>query len=1460
MIPVSLSFLQRLTFRVWSELALKSCSPGIRKNKDRRARSLIHTALALASFALLSFPAQSENYRLQKSVRFENITVEQGLPATRFLSTTQDKYGFMWFATDIGLVRYDGYEFIIYQNDPDDPASLPSNRATVVYMDSQNTLWVGTDAGLSRYNHDKDSFTNFRHNPKDPLDPGAPIVRIHEDHEGILWLGHFIAGSWFAGLSAFDQRKGSFTSYRHDPNDDQSLPPGTVMNIQEDRSGLLWIGTYVPAGGGGLARLDRTTNSFYRFPDCGPEQSTCPQRAPGTVLPPDFRTGGIYEDGSGNMWFNGSGSGLIKYDRQSNVYHRFICDPENPDGGVAQAIAGNIIEDDGGRLWFDDRFLGLTSFNPVSGACNHYRHDPADPSSIGIAQNEFLDLFQDNNGTVWVAGTTDNLSKFDPNSSLMAGYKIEPGLPANSSGHHVFSLAEDEDGVLWVGSQGGGLSRIDRATGKVKRYRHDPDDPGSLHSERVTKLYFDRAGTLWLGTRNGLSRFEITTETFQFYPIDPGVADPDTYRANDVEIESIAEDAEGNLWLAASAAVIRLNPDTGEVIRYRANPDEPGTLRGDWFISLWIDKDDTVWIGSTTGLNHLEPRSQSITYYVHDPEDLNSISYGLVHEIVRDQDDIIWVATATGLDRFEPVGGIFTHINDSKGDPFGEIFQVIPDGRGYLWIDTLNRGFLRVNPATGETRSFNENSGLSENAAEFSRPGLLSSRGEVIIATDGGLNFLDPDNLPGFEREPVVVFTDFLLNNTTVPVSGAKRETPLSASIHTSPEIELTYRDYLFSFEFAAPGYKYPRDLRYAYMLEGFDKDWIETGFDRRIATYTSVPPGDYLLRLKAAGINTGWNEDHTTIRIRILPPWWQTWWAYSLYAIVFMLALFGYIQLRTRNLRHRARLLKQTVEERTAQIREHEQQIQHQAEDLEELLHLKEKLITNISHEFRTPLTLILGPVQRLLQNAGNQRDASQLKLIKRNSQRLLRLVNQLLGLAHLGADQPLVRSAQPVSTTVDAITESFQPLAEDKGLQLNVERNDELWANCAPDALEKILLNLLSNAIKYTPAGGSITISTRPGENNMVEVSVSDTGIGIPEAEQSAVFERFHRLGNGGETIPGAGIGLALVKELVLAHDGEVSLVSQPGRGTTFTVRLPRCEAGLPRVDKAGKASNGEAMTLELEAMETLAGRPETEPVTEENSKPLLLIVEDNTDLQHYLVELLSDSYQCLVAGDGEEALEVAFEHIPDLVLLDLMLPKLDGFQVSHALKEDERTSHIPIIMLTARDDRDSRMESWKEKVDGYLTKPFDDDELRMRIANLLEIRDILKCRFSSQFFAETNHDHVAGQKENGFLIKLEQVLENCHSEPGFGASQMASEMYMSARQLQRKLKAVTGHHPAEFLRSYRLRKARGLLQEGMQVGLTADTVGFSSPTYFTSCFKAQFGVTPSEFQSSRASVRSI
>ncbi len=1133
---------------------------------------------SLFCFVLLSLIFSPHIQAWQKNIRFENITVKNGLPGGQLYAAAQDRQGFMWFASDNGLIQYDGYSYKLIRNIPGRPDSLLSNRVVSVYIDSEETLWVGTVEGLSRYDPDRQSFTHFRHDPGNPESLGsAEVQSIVEDQQGVLWLGHWPLHNGTPTVSALDRQTGIFTRFHHIPDDPNTLPAGVVTKLLVDRSGVLWVGTYAWDGKPGLAYFDRESKTFRRLFDCSPNALQCAQPAGPGDRTEDFQIGGIHEDERGYFWFSGSGNGLIRYDRTSNTYTRLVCHPGEPGKGTGKRVSGNIIEDKNGLLWYDDRYRGLTSYDPGTKTFNHYVHDPADPFSFGIDDKNPSPLYQDRSGMVWAIGLDGNLSRFDPGSLVVGHYKHEPGTANSLSNDIVSGIVEDENGILWVLHLHHGLRRVDRTTGIVTAYQHD-----AINVNGFNALHLDRAGTLWLGTNSGISRFDRSTGRFTDYPFNLAGENRGKTQGANLHVSAISEDARGNLWLGSVSRLSYFEAGSGEFTHFRSDPDQPGALRGAAFAALLLSADETLWIGGSDGLSRLDPVSRQFTHYVHDPENPDSISSNRVWAILQGKDGALWIGTETGLDHFDPAGNVFSHVVDGRGDTLSTFHAIVPDAQGNIWVSTYSGGLFKLDPVTGHTSAYDADDG-------FTRlfKGVLGRSGELIWGAADGIYIFDPEKLPDHREDPVVVFTEFRLSNQPVPVSDEANKTPLSRSIVNTTDITLTHLDNLISFEFAVPGYRHPNVARYAYRLEGYDKDWIGTDADRRIATYTHTPPGNYVLRVKAAGKDGAWGDKQAAIRISILPPWWQTWWACSLYVITFVLALFGYIRLRTRNLRHRARLLRQTVAERTAQIREREQQIVHQAEDLEELLHLKEKLITNISHEFRTPLTLILGPVQRLLQRADNQQDASQLKLIKRNSQRLLRLVNQLLGLAHLGADQPLARSAQPVSATVDTIAESFQPLAEDKGLHLVVERNDELWAHCTPDALEKILLNLLSNAIKYTPAGGSITVSSRPGEYNMVEVSVRDTGIGIPREQHAAVFERFHRVDNSGETVPGAGIGLALVQELVLAHDGEVSLISQPGEGTTITVTLPRCEAGLPQTGKIREASTDEAMALELEAL---------------------------------------------------------------------------------------------------------------------------------------------------------------------------------------------------------------------------------------------------------------------------------
>ena len=1372
----------------------------------------------------------------QKHLRFEHLTTEDGLSAIRVDSIAQDQQGFMWFGAVDGLNKYDGYKFTHYAHDQNDPASISGGQIIDLVVDSTGLLWIAADE-LDSFDRDREVFTHFKHDPQDVNSLSGEVLSIFEDSQGILWFG-----TWTQGLNRYDRVTEIFTHFRHDPVDPQSLPAGPVRSIFEDSDGVLWVGTYTKDGSANLARLDPASETFQPVLACTDKQSGCAQPLVESDRPKLALVAGMLEDRTGALWIGGIG--VIRYDKESNSYQRYFNDPDNDDYPHINNFTGRFVEDDAGLLWFGDTYKGLHSLDPDSETFTQYLNDPGDPESIG--SNDLFTIFEGNDGLIWIATYNGGISRFNPRHLDLGHYKHDPNAPRSLAANRVAGIAEDADGTLWVAAEG--LNRIDRDKGVIALYQNEPDNPDSLHTNDIRELLFDDQGILWLGTRHGLSRFDPVTKKFRHIPLYPETSD---FKSN--SISSLIKGENGLLWMSTSVALTKYNTRTDTITHYQpkmeSTPDSLGT-----FFKLMQSSNGHiwVWVGARAGspeLFRFDPRTESFSYFRHDPLDATSLSNSNIGNIYEASNRDIWLSMGPEFDRFDPETEKFTHHQNTQGFPDILVHDtVIEDRSGSLWYLGRAGGLTRFNPVDESSKNFDTFDALQ---GVYLDDGILSQSGEIIVGGENGLNIFDPNDLMEQQHVPNVVFTDFRLMNKPIAINNSEKSSPLHLHINTSPDITLTHRDYLLSFEFAALNYVDPMATKYSYQLEGFDQDWIETDASNRNATYTNLPAGNYVLRVKASARNGQWSNNSASLKLIILPPPWKTWWAYSLYLATVVLLLFAFIQLRTVSLRRRAVELEASVNERTHVILEHEQLIQHQADSLQELLHLKEKLYANISHEFRTPLALILGPIRRLLGKNQDTESQEQLQVVQRNSERLLRLVDQLLALSRLSAQEKPSASAQPLVSHVKALVESFRPLAVDRRLELATGRLEDLWVNCGTDSLEKILMNLLSNAIKYTPAGGKITVEVYSEDDDMARLSVSDTGIGIPAQEQQAVFDRFHRIGNSGETIPGAGIGLALVRELVQSFDGSVSLHSTPGEGTTLTVALPRHAVDAAAPDGTEEVVASAAARREVNSLAQSGS--DTIPIADEDEsgQQTVLVVEDNPDMQNYLHSLLVPDYECLVAGDGDTGLELALEQVPDLVVTDVMMPGLDGYELTEALKEDQRTSHIPIIMLTARSDRESRLKGLSEHADDYLVKPFDDEELLLRITNQLAARDIMKARFSRRVYLEEPLATGLNERERNFLSRFETVLEENFSDPDLDIGAMASKLAVSTRQLQRKLKALTGHSPAEYLRAFRLKEAASLLATKDQIIKVAFDVGFTSQAYFGTCFKAQFGMSPGQYQ---------
>jgi signal transduction histidine kinase/ligand-binding sensor domain-containing protein/DNA-binding response OmpR family regulator len=1425
-----------------------------------RARKGIGAFALAAISALLLAPA---SFALQQQLRFERISVEHGLSHPGVTAILQDQSGFIWVGTQDGLNRFDGYEFVVYRHDPQNSNSLSDNQIRNIVEDDFGNVWVGTRAGLNRMNRATGEFIRYLNDSSDEFSiSGDDITALFEDHESVLWVG-----TRGAGLNRFNHADQSFESFQYDASNlPHSIAEGSVAAIYEDRFNKLWVAVR-ERNHGALDEFDRHTDTFvhtYGCPNADHGDCNISQTGDYDHRPIAIDINGLYQDTSGAFWI-ASDSGVVQ------EHKGWLSNYKNIESDIMSISDNRVlapVQDTTGQLWFATKGGGLNRMGPPkavnwidvdnrgwqqlsddptwASVFDSFRHDPDDPYSLSSDNLSYL--YIDSFGVIWIGTSDAGLNKLNPHGARFGFYKHLPAFPNTLSDNQIVAHAGDLESTLWFGTLKGTLNRVDRIDGKVTRYHHDESDPSSLPDASINALFVDKENVLWVGTRAGLSRFDKASgkaRNYNLYPIGPSV----------LGVLSIAEYPAGTLWLGTSASLTRFDVESKEFKHYWSDPGEENALHGDVFDVVRSDKNGKIWVASVNaGLNRFDPETEIFTHYRHDFADPNSLSDDHVTSVMGDYyasaptaGAVMWFGTRNGLDRFDVDTQKFVHFDMDDGLPSNHVTGITGAGHGSFWITTESSGLSRFDPVARTSENFDAIDGLQGNHF-FNHVVHGAGGGEVIVSGPNGINIFNSDEIIPSVETPVLSIVK--LNAGTAEILLGSNDSRLTIA-HDIRE---------FSFQFAALNSKNPNKTEYSYKLEGYDSDWVTASANDRVARYRDVDSGDYLFRVRAKLGNGKWGERNASFAIGIPTPLWQSVWAYVGYALALMAGVYLVMNMRAGTLQRQAGLLESKVAQRTVQIEQNERLIQHQADHLEELLQVKEKLFTNISHEFRTPLTLILGPIDRMLRKATDSESSVQLGMVKENSQRLLRLVDQLLGLSRLSAEEPVTRSPQPLLPLAINIVDSFQPLAEEKRIQLDVVNGEGLWVSCAPDALEKILLNLVSNAIKYTSEGGWVNVRIASVDSDVVRLSVSDSGIGIDPKEHQAVFERFYRAngnghsnGNGNGAAQGAGLGLALVKELAESFDGSVELKSRPGLGTTVSVLLPRHRVRPMDVRDEMHMIESSLIPLEVAVASQSNDSEVVELADKSNGKPSLLIVEDNADMQHYLLSLFSEEYDCSIAADGEDGVSKAIDQIPDAIICDVMLPNMDGFEVSKILKTDEATSHIPIVMLTGRGDHDSRIHGLREHVDDYLTKPFDDEELSLRISNILSARNTQKRRYSKQLFDGSSVVGDLGAREQKFLDKIQSVLDGNYAEPEFRVEQLAAAMAMSDRQLQRKLKALVDHSPAEYLRSYRLTVARRKLREGTQVGLVAEAVGFSSQAYFASCFKTEFGSTPSQFQRS-------
>jgi ligand-binding sensor domain-containing protein/signal transduction histidine kinase len=828
-------------------------------------------------------------YIQDDTVKFERISVEQGLSQSSVRSIFQDSKGFLWFGTNDGLNKYDGYDFTVYRHNPEDPHSLCNNTILALYEDHSGMLWIGTEDGLDKFDRDTEQFTHYRNIPDDLGSlSGSQIRAIYEDRSGVLWVG-----TWGGGLNRFDRESERFTHYQYSLYDDDSLGSDVVEVIYQDRSGVLWVGTR----GGGLDRFDRERQQFVHYVHDPDDPYSLSHN---TVV-------AIYEDQAGVLWIGTDGGGLDGFYRSSEQFFHYPHNPTDPHS-LSYPIVTSISEDQSGELWVGTWGGGLDRFDREKKQFVHYPSNPDDPYSLG--SNVIESMYKDRSGVLWVGTYGGGLSKLDPETEKFTHYRTVPRDPNSLSDDMVWSLLKDEAGMLWIGTASGGLNKLDRATGQFTFYRNDPNDPHSLSDNMVSALHQDRTGTLWVGTGGkGLDRFDRENEQFIHYPHDPD----DACSLSDNTVIAIYEDHSGVLWIGTyGGGLDRYDRSTDCFIHYPHDPRDPHSLSHNTVWSIYQDRAGVLWVGTRGGgLNRFERETEQFTSYQNDPDIPNSLSDDLVYAIHEDQSGMLWIGTGGGgLNRFDRETEQFTHYRykEKNGLPNDVIYGILEDEKGFLWLST-NNGLSKFDPRTETFKNYDASDGLQSN--EFNGGAYYqSSDGEMFFGGVNGFNAFYPDQIEDNPYVPPVVLTSLTQGGQDVDV-GKAAENVTEATFH--------WPNNFFEFEFAALSYSQPGENQYAYMLEGLE-DWVYVG-TRRFGRYTNLPGGTYTLKIKGSNNDRVWNEKGASVTLTIVPPFWGTWWFRAVVALIVVGGVIGGYRLRVRSIETRSRELENQVRERTAEL-----------------------------------------------------------------------------------------------------------------------------------------------------------------------------------------------------------------------------------------------------------------------------------------------------------------------------------------------------------------------------------------------------------------------------------------------------------------------------------------------------------------------------------------------------------
>lgn len=1312
--------------------------------------------------------------------KFEQLGVKDGLSNNTITSVVKDNRGFIWIGTTTGLNRYDGHTVKVYYSNPESIHSISNDHIAKLYVDRNGVLWIGTSYGLCQYDEANDHFIQVP--LPDNVDEGLGINTFLETADSTFWIGSNY------GLYQLDR---TTLTYQHYTSPEINLSSNKILALSEGQNNTLLIGHKSSF----IDRLSRKTKQVERITFQEKEQLNT------SIYYPDK----IFRDAKQTIWLIIKGYGLFRFDQELN---QFIPKPIYLNGQNIHLINDFLEIRPGYFFLFTDS--GLIAFDEKA---NHFELIAGSTNGMHSLSSLLLkNAYRDRDGNIWIGTQNNGLNIYKPKKYKFYNFVLDPKREKLS----VLKLLTTNH-KIWAGTDGNGLYSIDLLDGNKQHFNTSNSD---LKSNSVMMLYLDKKQQLWSGSFwGGLNLIDQNAR----YPQILSAQHKFPKEILDKNIYDIEEDNFGHTFFSTfPEGFISYHKPTG-ISRHYQKSDVLPSLSDNHIFDLQIDGDSLLWIAMAGGgVNCFDIQANRLKRYLDNPSDKTALPSNKVYCIFKDSKNQIWFGTSMGISLYDRVNDSFTSFNHKHGLADNNIKAINEDHSARLWLAT-NKGLSMLNfdhSGNPTIKNYDWKDGIE--AGSFHNSTTQLPDGRMLFGGAKGVCAFYPEQIELDTNKAAIILSKIKILNREVHKGDTLNGRILfNQNISKLKSLILKHEEKSIDFEFVLLHFTNPKNNRFAYKLAGFDEQWNYLDVGQRSITYTNLSEGTYSLAVKAANGDGVWMEKQFQLGLQVLPPWYRTTLAYAFYLVLacLMLFLFRYLILLKSEVQHVKILAKKNREIEEAKLR----------------------FFMNISHEFKTPLTLILAPLQNLKSFSSSPRIKTQLAFIQRNAERLQGLINQLLDLRKIESNQyTLQLQNADLIALVEKIYIAFKVIAEQKEIVYEFKCKERFYfCDFDPDIIEKVLYNLLSNAFKYTPQQGWVQLKLEL-KSPFVELKVLDNGIGIAQTEKERIFERFYRIHSGISSKDNStGIGLALAKELIEIHHGSIQVESKENEGSKFIVNFPLLET-----KTAVSRSPVEDKTILAPLLQNIQ-------LENDNSKALIYIVDDNEDLRAFLGQELGIAFKVKVFSQGVEALSAAIQEIPDLIVSDVRMPIMDGLEFCKRAKENSSTSHIPILLLTAKSSDEEHLYGFGVGADDYVTKPFNLSILKAKIDSLLLNRQRIWEKLKTTNF-NAPEAIIKNDKDQEFLQRLTNIINQHIKDPSLNYKVLCQALAMSKTQLYRKINSLTGKSVHEFIKIIRLKQAAKLLQEEqMLVSEIAFQVGFKHPPNFSVAFKTFFGTSPSDYR---------